>query len=116
MPIPPDAHQLAMQIMASRDPSERAAALASVVLELLTEVQALRLAVADMPEAREKYRLAYARTRVLSHNSAGVTPGEGKVLQQFLAGREGEWMKRLGASPKDVADFEAECRQVETYT
>lgn len=111
-----DAHQLGIQIMASHDPGQRAMAMSSLIMELLVEVQALREAVAEVPAAKAAYRAAYERVCVLSHNSAGVTPGEVKVLQQFLNGREGTWLGRLGASADEVAAFEKECRKVETYT
>lgn len=116
MGIPEDAQRLGLQILASTNPSERAAALSSLVMDLLVEVQALRLAVAAVPEAREKYREAYESTYVLSHNSAGVTPGQVKVLKEFLTQREGAWLKRLGVSDAEVAAFESHCREVETYS
>jgi hypothetical protein len=93
--------------------------LTTLVLTLATEVEALRATLADI--APEKYAERYRETLLLSHNSAGVMPGEGKILQLFFFDERAScpelgMLRRLGLSNEEIAAYLAERELVSTYT
>jgi len=101
--------------------------LITVLMRLLTEVEALREALSspETPEAvRAAYRKAYERTASLSHNSAGPSGGMEKVLARFFpegtpTGRfpsEMAMMDRLGASEEDKQALYEHLETVETFS
>jgi hypothetical protein len=103
------------------------AALVALLFRMTMEIEALREALSSpaTPEAvREAYRHAYARTAVLSHNSAGPTGGAEKVLRQFLPWEASDdrfcselvMMKRLGATPEEQQALRDKLEEVEMYT
>jgi hypothetical protein len=72
---------------------------------------------------RDAYRAAYARIAVLSHNAAGPTGGEEKILRRFFPREGGDrfaaevaMMQRLGATPEEQQAMKAKLEEVETYT
>ncbi|NMO16845.1 hypothetical protein HPC49_41670 [Pyxidicoccus fallax] len=93
-----------------------------VLLRLTVEVEALREALSspDTPESvRQRYREAYERVAVLSHNAAGSGGGTEKVLAKYFPrdtpapefATERMMMKRLGATKEEV---EALCKKLDT--
>ena len=103
------------------------AALVTLLFRLTTEVEALREALSspETPESvREAYRQAYARTAVLSHNSAGPSGGTEKVLRKFFPRENSDdrftselaMMKRLGATPEELQALRDKMEEVEMYT
>jgi hypothetical protein len=114
------------------------AAVVSLLLRLVSEVEALREALAspETPEAvRRSYRLAYVRTAVLSHNSAGPSGGIEKVFETFFprggqapgfgepAAGQGEpyaaelaMMQRLGATEEEKRQLRDEMASVSKLT
>jgi hypothetical protein len=64
---------------------DRALLLQSVVLDLLLEVHALRMTIADAsPELRTRYADHYRRIALLSHNTAGAIMSSEKLVRAFL--------------------------------
>ncbi|HOU52842.1 MAG TPA: hypothetical protein PLQ97_02825 [Myxococcota bacterium] len=103
---------LGWKLLTSNDPKELSSVLSRIVVELLIEVEAMRKALASIPACRDQYKSAYYKTRVLSHNSAGVLPGYIKVLCEMMENREEKWLQILGASTQEVSKFEEECEFV----
>jgi hypothetical protein len=125
---------LVMALYGAGDPAARIDALASVVIDLLVEVEALRGAALgaqggdrgepvhggyDIPchdetlaEGKGAYSAAYVDAAYVLHNAAGPTGGVEKLLARYYpAGgsgpREALMLKRLGFSAAEVARFVA---------
>ncbi len=103
------------------------AALVTLLFRLTMEVEALREALSspETPEAvRQAYRQAYARTAVLSHNSAGPTGGAEKILRKIFPKEASDdrfaselaMMKRLGATQEEQQALRDKMEEVEMYT
>lgn len=98
-------------------------ALAMLVERLYVEVEALRAALADAtaPEAvRRRYRKAYKKTTVSAHCSVGIMGST--ILSEFfrptgdLYGEDVMMLERLGMSPAEVKETQAEVQKVSRYT
>ena len=96
-------------------------ALTTIVLDLLAEVEALRLARGT----KSDYRSAYRSTCLLTHNSAGVSTGWEKLIacyyprEQSSDGRvwrESAMMERLGFTDDEIADYQKEAQGAEYNT
>ena len=100
-----------------------------ILIRLMTEVEALREALSspDTPESvRQSYRKAYERIAVLSHNSAGPSGGQEKVLRRYFAETQEDpghpyvperlMMKRLGATEEELEKLCAKMEEVSMYT
>lgn len=109
----------------SKSPSE--AALAFLVARLMMEVEALREALSSpsTPEAvRQSYRQAYERIAVLSHNSAGPSGGEEKIIRRFVPDQtrtdrfapELTMLQRLGGTAEEQQTLREAMEEVEMYT
>ena len=103
------------------DLAVRVDALTTLVFDLLAEVEALRQAQAT----RSDYRDAYRETCLLTHNSAGPSSGWEKLIECFyprqhssgtLVWRESLMMRRLGFTPAEIAAYQDEAQEAETYT
>jgi hypothetical protein len=111
---------------------DRALLLQSVVLDLLLEVHALRMTIADAgPELRTRYADHYRRIALLSHNTAGLVMSSEKLVRAFLdggLGRQelavlgGEGEERLREEPMlhrlgvDVDRYRSDVMSVEQLT
>jgi ferric-dicitrate binding protein FerR (iron transport regulator) len=113
----------ALQDFHSQSPAN--AAVLTLLAQLLSEVEALREALASpqTPESvRTAYRQAYARTAVSSHNAAGIAGPIYKLIKPFFPGGDDRFapemamMQRLGATPKEQQALREEMETVEQYT
>jgi hypothetical protein len=105
--------------------NERIDVLTDLVFMLLAEVEALRSTMKAVDS--EKYKTIYQDTMILNHNSAGMTPGVGKILERFIGkGRsihsdEGpllgvELLERLGCSGDEIKKYINRIQEVREYT
>lgn len=106
-------------------------ALKEIVVDLMREIEALRSAMID--EAKSKgidpkdsvYGKAYREAGLFTHNSAGPTPGRGKLFQLFASRRttpngiqipEALMLLRLGYSQDEIAQYASEAELQEMMT
>jgi hypothetical protein len=104
---------------AAKSAERRIETLTTLVLTLATETEALRATLADI--APEAYAERYRETLLLSHNSAGISLANGKILKLFFSDErescpELGMLRRLGASDEDIEDYLAERDRVSSYT
>jgi hypothetical protein len=107
------------QDSAAEAAARRIEALTTIVLTLATETEALRATLAEI--APEVYADRYRETLLLSHNSAGLVPGEGKILHLFFSDErescpELGMLRRLELSNEEIEAYLAERERVHTYT
>lgn len=109
-------------------PSPQVEALLTLVIDLAVEVEALRATVADDPQLRATYRARYAEAAMLPHDASGPSGGLHKLLARYYGDETvDEWsgptswrellmLRRLGASPDDLAAWQAHAREAQTFT
>ena len=99
----------------------RVETLTMLVLDLLAEVEALRQSQGTKSDYRDAYRAAC----LLTHNSAGPSSGWEKLIECFYprhrssggrVWRESVMMRRLGFTPAEIAVYQTEAEEAETYT
>lgn len=124
------AHQLLRDLFRPAADGATSQALIELVLDLAVEVEALRAAVIDGGDSRvlAAYRSAYAATAMLPHDASGPAGGVHKLLERFYpdeqteewgeatSWREALMLRRLGASPEEIAAWQAEAREAQTFT
>jgi len=116
-------HRYAQALLPYRTPDlstdERLTLLQGVVVDLILEIQALRMVMADAgPSLRAAYAERYRKVAALSHNGASVTTGVEKMLMAFIDAdgrgegelREEPMLRRLGI---DVDEYRREVEVLE---
>ena len=104
-------HEIAMALLEVSPPpsdSGRVAALAHLVIDLLQEVEALRLLA--MRSNPQEYARAYESSAELAHNAAGITTGLEKLIALYCNDRDAGpreilLLKRLGYSSDELRRF-----------
>ena len=103
------------------DLAERVDVLSAIVLDLLTEMEALRTVLADDPA----YRRCYRESSLLAHDARGCTTGAEKMILRYYprqtstggrSWRESLMLQRLGFSNAEIARYREEAEEAETYT
>ena len=117
----------------SRDLHEEVAVLRQLVVDLMTEVEALRaLQLERGPEEVAAYRRVYRRTALASHNSAGPWSGVHRVFWAWYGEedppamtfgdledgvrRELALLRRMGATDEEVQQHMVEVEEHATRT
>ena len=104
-----------------RELAKRVDTLIVVVLDLMTEVEALR----DAQVTGSRYHDSYRSACILTHNSAGPSTGLDKLLDCFYpedrfsdgrVWRESVLMRRLGYTPAEIDAFRRDATEAEMYT
>jgi len=114
---------------------QRIEALASMVFDLLMEVEALRAAQLTLGggghDSDSAYGRAYRETAYLTHNSCGPSSGFDKLLSRFYPPdfekqtgtprRERTWreclmLQRLGFSTEQIREYKEEAEEAELFT
>ena len=112
------------------DLTEQVQILRQLVIDLMTEVEALRATqLSGPPEEIDRYRRAYEATALQSHNSAGPYAGVHRVFWAWYGQddppammfdpyvdhvrREVTLLRRMGASEAEIADH---LRRVEEHS
>jgi hypothetical protein len=118
-----DRYSRALNPLVSRavPPAEHVFLLQTVLLDLLTEVQALRDTLAEAPELRARYAAHYRHSMLRAHNAAGVITPLEKVIAAFVdpeGNGEGElreegMLRKLGV---DIEEYRREAEEVSMYT
>jgi hypothetical protein len=122
----PTAGEIVTALFASgASPADRFNVLVGIVLDLMMEVQALRDERLRRGQDLGSYRESYRDNALLPHNSAGTSTGWEKLLREFYprqrrpdgrVWRESLMLRRLGFTAAEIAAFEDEAEQSETYT
>ena len=95
--------------------------LTKVVLDLMTEVEALRETIAT----GSRYRDAYRNSALLVHNNSGPSTGWDKLLDCFYPHEETSegrmWrellmMRRLGFTSTEIETYQRKAEEVEMYS
>ena len=107
--------------------------LATIVLDLLVEVEALRSAMLDDVDRRGRchdqslsmgksaYQAAYLDTVYLTHNCCGPYSGIEKLLSLYYPEAEQYWreclfLRRLGFTEEEVARYKEAASEAESFT
>ncbi|MFT4539905.1 MAG: hypothetical protein ACI841_000162 [Planctomycetota bacterium] len=111
-----------------RSSGERVSALASMMLDLTLEVEALRRAHTELSldqASADAYKRAYREVALQSHNSMGISSGSHKLISQFYpaeyqtnqrAWKECMMIQRLGCTAQEFESYKSEARVVDTDT
>ena len=107
--------------------SDRTSELTTLVCQLMAEVEALRLTLAEV--APKAYRAAYVKAHILANNSAGPSSGQGKLVARMLGDslssesdpyappqKQMEFLRELGASEAEITAFGKKILEVREYT